>query len=107
MRLLFCLSVAAAALGSMLGCSSPAVAEAEKPPVVASPEAGKAQELAAQGTKIMTDPKLKPSEKYPQALELYRQALALDPENAEARGNKAMIESIYKSMGRPVPGEGS
>jgi hypothetical protein len=55
----------------------------------------------------MNDPKLTPKEKYPKALELYRDALALDASNKEANKNKAMIEAIYKSMGRPVPGEES
>lgn len=87
--------------------------EAKKDPVVvpgpkATPgEAAQAQKLAAEGTKIMNDPKLTPKEKYPKALDLYRDALALDPSNKEAKENKAMIEAIYKSMGREVPGEES
>ncbi len=61
--------------------------------------------LAARGTFRMNDDKAGAKVKYRAALDDYRKALALDPENSEAKGNKAMIESIYKSMGRPVPGE--
>lgn len=64
----------------------------------------KAAKLAKEGTTVMTDASKTPKEKYPAALELYRKALALDPDNEEAKSSKAMIESIYKSMGKPVPG---
>jgi tetratricopeptide (TPR) repeat protein len=64
----------------------------------------KAALLAAEGTKVMTDGKLTPMEKYPKALDLYRQALELDPANKEAKENKDLIESIYKSMGKAIPG---
>ena len=57
----------------------------------------------ALGTKVMTSSLLAPKEKYPRALKLYREALKLDPKNKEALENKAMIEQIYKSMGRPIP----
>jgi hypothetical protein len=111
-----------AALFVLTGCGAPPAEpapkapkqeEAKKEPVVipgpkATPgEAAQAQKLATEGTKIMNDPKLTPKEKYPKALELYRDALALDASNKEANKNKAMIEAIYKSMGRPVPGEES
>jgi hypothetical protein len=54
-------------------------------------------------TATMNSPELAPREKYPQALKLYKEALALDPDNKEALENKKMIEDIYKSMGREVP----
>ena len=41
--------------------------------------------------------------KYKEALILYREALKIDPTNKEASSNKDLIESIYKSMNRPIP----
>jgi len=55
------------------------------------------------GTIVMNSPILAPRAKYPRALSLYREALKLDPANKEAKANKAMIEDIYRSMGRPIP----
>lgn len=55
------------------------------------------------GTVVMESPLLTPKAKYPRALNLYREALRLDPTNKEAKANKKMIEDIYRSMGRPVP----
>ncbi len=46
---------------------------------------------------------LPPNQKYPKALKGYREVLALDPSNAQAADSIAMIESIYKSLGKPVP----
>ena len=45
----------------------------------------------------------KPSEKYPGAIRLYDEALALDPKNDEAKANKQLILDIYKSMGKEPP----
>ena len=45
----------------------------------------------------------KPSEKYPEALRLYDEALALAPDNDEAKTNKQLILDIYKSMGKEPP----
>lgn len=42
-------------------------------------------------------------EKYPKALRLYREVLKTDPTNKEAKTNRDLIESIYRSMGRPIP----
>jgi tetratricopeptide (TPR) repeat protein len=56
------------------------------------------------GTITMNSPLLSPKDKYPKALNLYREALKIDPKNAVALNNKKMIEDIYKSMGRKVPG---
>lgn len=55
------------------------------------------------GTVTMTCDALSPKEKYPEALRMYREALALDPENGEALRNKELIEGIYEQMGRPIP----
>jgi hypothetical protein len=41
--------------------------------------------------------------KYPKSLRLYREILKVDPANKEAKMNRDQIESIYKSMGRPIP----
>jgi tetratricopeptide (TPR) repeat protein len=57
----------------------------------------------AYGNAVMLSPNLLPREKYPRALRLFREALKHDPEHRQAKAHKAMIEDIYKSMGRPVP----
>lgn len=44
-----------------------------------------------------------PHVKYRAALADYRRALQLDPTNKLAATNKALIESIYRGMGMPVP----
>lgn len=44
-------------------------------------------------------------EKYKLALQHLNQALKLDPENQDAKSMRDTIVNIYKSMGRPVPGE--
>ena len=54
----------------------------------------------------MTAGGLAPKVKYPRALNLYREALKVDPANKVAKQNADMIVSIYKSMGRKVPGGG-
>lgn len=46
---------------------------------------------------------LPPGQKYPKALKGYRDVLKLDPSNAKASESIAMIEGIYKSLGKPVP----
>jgi cytochrome c-type biogenesis protein CcmH/NrfG len=52
---------------------------------------------------MMADNALPPRTKYPDALRTYRKVLTLDKENKQAQSNIATIESIYKSMGRPIP----
>jgi hypothetical protein len=44
-----------------------------------------------------------PREKYPGAIKLYDEALALDPKNDEAKANKQLILDIYESMGKEPP----
>lgn len=62
-----------------------------------------AQQLAEDAETIMLDPALAPKDKYPKALGMFREALAIDPDNALAKKNVKLIEDIYASMGRPVP----
>ena len=45
--------------------------------------------------------------KYHRALVEYRHALALEPGNEKIAGEIQQIEDIYRSMGRPIPGEES
>ncbi len=51
----------------------------------------------------MYNEQLPPFRKYPNALRLYRRVVEIDKSNQKAKDNVAMIEQIYKSMGRPVP----
>ena len=62
-----------------------------------------AQKLAEDAQKVMLDPALPPREKYPKALEMFRNALKIDPDNALAKDGVNLIEDVYRSMGRPVP----
>jgi tetratricopeptide (TPR) repeat protein len=55
------------------------------------------------GEKVMYDKALPPFQKYPAALKNFRKTLEYDPKNAKARTHIDTIESIYKSMGRPIP----
>ncbi len=75
----------------------------EKAPKDARLRKARVNATAALGTAIMNTPTQPPRQKYPRALRLYREALALDPKNKEATEGKAMIEGIYRSMGRPIP----
>lgn len=63
-----------------------------------------AKAYADRGTFRMNDGKAGARVKYRAALDDYRKALAADPANAEAKNNKDMIENIYRSMNRPIPG---
>lgn len=55
------------------------------------------------GRKIEYDDSLPPFVKYPQALKLFRRALELDPAHKEAIAEKEQIETIYRSMNKPIP----
>ncbi len=44
-----------------------------------------------------------PKEKYPKALQLYEEALKVDPNNKVAQENRQTILDIYKSLGRKPP----
>ena len=59
--------------------------------------------LLGNGDAYMYNEKLPPFKKYPAALKSYRRVLEFDKSNQRAKDNVAMIEGIYKSMGRPVP----
>jgi hypothetical protein len=96
--------------GGMAGADAPLTPTPELDKKIEETEKGKDKKAAAEarakrGTFRMNDDKAGAKVKYRAALDDYRKALALDPENSEAKSNKEMIESIYKSMGRPVPGE--
>ncbi len=58
---------------------------------------------ASRGYSRMMDDNAGQRIKYRKALEDFRVALKNDPANAKAKDNMATIETIYKSMGRPVP----
>ena len=60
--------------------------------------------LADRGFARMTDENAGRKLKYREALTDFNAALKADPTNAKARENKDTIESIYTSMGRPIPG---
>lgn len=57
----------------------------------------------AYGLGNMYSVSLPPNQKYKMALVYFREVLKVEPNNKVAKENKEMIESIYKSMGRPVP----
>lgn len=59
--------------------------------------------LLAKADATMSDDSLPPRAKYPAALRTYREVLTYDKDNKKAQANIGTIESIYKSMGRPVP----
>lgn len=56
------------------------------------------------GMERMMDAQASPHVKYPAALQDFRKAAKLDPTNDQAVNSKKLIESIYISMGRPIPG---
>jgi tetratricopeptide (TPR) repeat protein len=55
------------------------------------------------GHESMMSPALDTSVKYRQALRIYREVLAIEPENEVAKRESELIIDIYESMGRPVP----
>ena len=74
----------------------------------ANPKSAEVQKLLIQADmgaadSLMTNSNLPPMRKYPAALRHYREVVKLDPKNKRAVDNVAMIEGIYKQMGRPVP----
>ena len=70
----------------------------------AGDEKALAAALAERGTFRMNDDNAGAKVKYRAALDDYRKALEADPKNEDAIKNKKMIEDIYTSMGRPIPG---
>lgn len=57
----------------------------------------------AKADDFMSNDNVPPRVKYTTALRSYREVLKYDKENKKAKDNIATIESIYKSMGRPIP----
>jgi tetratricopeptide (TPR) repeat protein len=55
------------------------------------------------GESTMNNEQLRPMQKYPAALRAFRKVLEFDKGNKKATDNIAMIEGIYKQMGRPIP----
>lgn len=75
----------------------------------AAPKDAKAKEAYIKATNSLADStmladELPPKVKYPGALKIYREVLKADPNNKHAKIEEAQIVSIYKSMGREVPG---
>jgi tetratricopeptide (TPR) repeat protein len=62
-----------------------------------------AEAYMAKGDSFMTNDTVPPRVKYTTALRSYREVLKYDKDNKTARQNISTIESIYKSMGRPIP----
>lgn len=111
-RVRLLLAGAVAAL-SLAGCATtatqdakvggPSAASSTMAAAVSDEQRQQAQQLAEEAEKIMLDPALPPKEKYPTALGMFRDALEIDPGNALAEQGIALIEDVYRSMGRPVP----
>ena len=57
----------------------------------------------AKADAFMNDASAPPRVRYTTALRSYREVLKYDRDNKKAQDNIATIESIYKSMGRPIP----
>ncbi|HZO87667.1 MAG TPA: hypothetical protein VFB38_04950 [Chthonomonadaceae bacterium] len=55
------------------------------------------------GHAVMEDGQKQPRIMYRAALALYRRALAVDPGHKPSLEDKQLIESIYQSMGMPIP----
>jgi cytochrome c-type biogenesis protein CcmH/NrfG len=62
-----------------------------------------AEALYKAGNATMLSPNLDRKLKYKDALVYFRKCLALNPKHKQAAEEKATIEMIYKSMGRPIP----
>ena len=57
----------------------------------------------AKADAFMNDNSAPPRVRYTTALRSYREVLKYDKDNKKAQENIATIETIYKSMGRPIP----
>jgi tetratricopeptide (TPR) repeat protein len=62
-----------------------------------------AQTHLSYGDSLMNNAQMPPFRKYPGALKQFRSVLQYEPDNKKAKDNIALIEGIYKSMGREVP----
>ena len=56
------------------------------------------------GLEYMYSETVERKSRYRTALNYFREALKADPSNHKARENVDMLVSIYRSLGRPVPG---
>lgn len=52
---------------------------------------------------VLVSPALGAKVKYPRALKLYREVVITDPTHKKSLERISLIESIYKSMHRPIP----
>lgn len=97
--------------GPMMGGSDPMAALTPTPELDKAIKAAEAKgdkkaiaaAYASRGYSRMMDDNAGQRIKYRKALEDFRTALKNDPTNEKAKSNKATIEEIYTSMGRPVP----
>ena len=55
------------------------------------------------GDSFMYNENLPPRQKYAPALRQYREVVAVDPANKDAKAKITLIENIYRQMGRPIP----
>lgn len=55
------------------------------------------------GEVVVLSPVLRPMEKYPQALGLFREVQKLDPNHVKAKEWDDQIVMIYKSLGKELP----
>lgn len=72
-------------------------------PADAATKATMVEALMGSADSYMYNESLPPFKKYPTALRMYRRVVEIDKGHQKAKDNVAMIENIYKSMGRPVP----
>ncbi|MFI5386229.1 MAG: hypothetical protein ACHQ50_08925 [Fimbriimonadales bacterium] len=82
-----------------------------KKAATANPKDMKAKQSLIDATMALADANMfgkdaDPKTRYKNALQYYREVTQLDPNNAQAKENADLIVSIYKQMGRPVPGGG-
>ena len=78
-------------------------AEQKAHPKDAAVKAALGQTHMAYGDFFMNNDQMPPFRKYPGALRQYRAVLQYEPNNKKAKDNVALIEDIYKQMGREVP----
>ena len=81
---------------------------ATKAAYTAKPKDKKAKDAYVEATvklghETMISPDYPARFKYKKTLQLYREALKLDPNNPVAKQESDLIIKIYKQMGRPVP----
>ena len=74
----------------------------------AAPKDAKAAKDYIEATNTLADSTMMgdgpPNVKYPGALKLYREVLKTDATNSHAQKEIKLMEDIYASLGKPVPG---